>query len=299
MRGSLSLFCGGEGQPYAWSLRQPTPFAFALGPTLCAPPVAVRDWREGRAARGQLAEAAVWLAAAAGLALEQPGATKPVDEAVDVLSSLWDAVFLEYERWEAAGGSPELPAAPRPEPPGAAWSCREAVLSCAAPLRSFAKSRQYPGLPDLRAWTLRGIICHGPLDAPFAARLQDALRPLTGDRVRVLLDCADPTLRNRYMLAPAIGAEDRVIVFASIASLDCPLVHRVIESTLAREERDDESYLVPVRLDDYADTDWRPPGAVIADAMRRRTAVSFEGALDDPARFDAIARELSEYLPRG
>lgn len=297
MRDALYMNPCLPGESSTWSLRHPTPFAFALGPTLCSPPAAVRDWREGRASLSQLGEAAVWLAAAAGLALEEPSAEEAIDEAGRAFSSITAANFEELDRWLEAG-APELPPAARPEPPGAAWSCREAVLACDAPLRSFAQWCQDQGMPARCERVLLGIICHGPLDGPFASRLQGALSALTGDRVRVLLECADPTRRDRYRLSPGIGEEDRVIVFASIASLDCPLLHRVIEATLAREERDDASYLVPVRLDDYADSNWCPPNAVIADAMRRRTAVSFEGALDDPARFDAIARELSEYLPR-
>lgn len=297
MRHALYMNPNVAGESSTWSLRHPTPFAFALGPTLCAPPAAVRDWREGRAALSQLGEAAVWLAAAAGLALEQPGAEEAIDEADRALSAISDARFHELDRWLKAG-APELPAAPRPEPPGAWWPCQEAVLACSAPLRSFTQWRQDLGMPARCERVLMGIICHGPMDGPFASRLELALSKHTGSRVRVLIECAAPTRRDRDKLSPVIGEEDRVIVFASIASLDCPLVHRVIEATLAREERDDASYLVPVRLDDYADTDWCPPSAVIADAMRRRTAVSFEGALDDPARFDAIVRELSQYLPR-
>lgn len=285
-------------RPATRSLRpRPLPFWAALGPTLRAPPAAVVAWREGRAADDQIGEAFVWLLAAAGCALESPDEEEAVRAAERVLAFVSRQRREAIERWIDAG-SPEIEPAPAEPPERPTSPCAEAVLSCAQLHPTFARRQTDRGLEPRSRAASRSVVCHGPLDAPFARRLWQELKRRTGNRAALLLECADPTLRERDELSGFIRERDRVIVFSSIASLDCPTVQRVIVETLAREERDDASYLVPVRLDDYARDGWRPPTDALARAVRDRVAVSFEGALDEPRRFAAVLDELVEYLPR-
>ncbi|MDI1484829.1 toll/interleukin-1 receptor domain-containing protein [Polyangium sp. y55x31] len=96
------------------------------------------------------------------------------------------------------------------------------------------------------------------------------------------------------MMRKGVNEHDRVVLVCSKASLDRKGVLNEIEETLAREAREGgETYLIPIRLDDYVFTGWRPKREDIAQAIRDRVVADFEGADADPAKFD---RALSQLL---
>jgi len=68
-----------------------------------------------------------------------------------------------------------------------------------------------------------------------------------------------------------------------------------IVETLSRESRDgaDEEYLIPIRLDDYVFTDWKPKREDVAQTIRDRVIADFRGADVDDAKFN---RELCKLL---
>jgi hypothetical protein len=78
-----------------------------------------------------------------------------------------------------------------------------------------------------------------------------------------------------------------MILVCSRASLDRKGVLNELEKVLEREARDGgTSYLIPIRLDDYVFTGWKPPNADLAQAVRDRVVADFEGADTDDAKFN-------------
>jgi hypothetical protein len=96
-----------------------------------------------------------------------------------------------------------------------------------------------------------------------------------------------------------VNNHDRMLLVCSKASLVRPGVLNEIEKVLEREARDGgASYLIPIRLDDYVFTEWKPPNADLADAVRARVVADFRGADTDDAKFNEGLRRLIAALKK-
>lgn len=94
-----------------------------------------------------------------------------------------------------------------------------------------------------------------------------------------------------------VNEHDRVILICSKASLDRKGVLNEIEETRTRESRDGgETYLIPIRLDDYVFSGWKPSRADIAQAVRDHVVADFEGTMTDQTKFDAAFSKLLRAL---
>jgi len=66
-----------------------------------------------------------------------------------------------------------------------------------------------------------------------------------------------------------VNEHDRVILVCSQASLDRPGVLNEITETLQREARDGGAeYLIPITLDDYVFSGWKPKDPGVAQAIK-------------------------------
>jgi hypothetical protein len=68
-----------------------------------------------------------------------------------------------------------------------------------------------------------------------------------------------------------------------------------VAETLQREARDGgKEYLIPITLDDYVFTGWKPEDPGIALAIKDRVVADFRGADADPAKFsDGMLRLIA------
>ncbi|HLM74025.1 MAG TPA: toll/interleukin-1 receptor domain-containing protein, partial [Polyangiaceae bacterium] len=137
------------------------------------------------------------------------------------------------------------------------------------------------------------FISHGDPDKAFAKKLYEALHR-NGVTTFLFSEHAEPGERLHRMMRRGVNEHDRVVLICSKASLDRKGVMNEIEETLAREARDGgETYLIPIRLDDYVFSGWKPKREDIAQAIRDRVVADFEGADKDDAKF---TRELGRLL---
>ncbi|MCY0994778.1 toll/interleukin-1 receptor domain-containing protein [Nannocystis sp. ILAH1] len=101
------------------------------------------------------------------------------------------------------------------------------------------------------------------------------------------------------MMRKGINEHDRVLLICSKNSLDRKGVLNELEELLAREARDGgASYLIPIRLDNYVFTEWKPLNTDVAQAVRDRVVADFEGADRDDAKFQAGLQKLIRVLRR-
>jgi hypothetical protein len=137
------------------------------------------------------------------------------------------------------------------------------------------------------------FISYGAPDEAFARKLYEALHK-NGVTTFLFSEHAEPGERLHRMMRRGVNEHDRVLLICSKASLDRKGVLNELEETLAREARDGgETYLIPIRLDDYVFTGWKPDRADVAQAIRDRVVADFEGADADDAKF---TRELGKLL---
>lgn len=150
----------------------------------------------------------------------------------------------------------------------------------------------------LRSVMRSTFISFGGPDLAFAKQLHEALHA-NGVQTFYFPEHATPGKRLHRVMRDGVNQYDRVVLICSEASLDRPGVLNEIEETLAREARDGgESYLIPIRLDNYLLREWAPARADIAQAMRDRVVADFSGAQHDKDKFNRGLLRLLAALKR-
>ncbi|WP_129572530.1 MULTISPECIES: toll/interleukin-1 receptor domain-containing protein [Sorangium] len=140
------------------------------------------------------------------------------------------------------------------------------------------------------------FISYGAPDEPFARKLYEALHR-NGVTTFFFPEHAEPGEKLHRTMRKGVNEYDRVILICSRSSLDRKGVLNELEEILTREARDGgASYLIPIRLDDYVFTGWKPPNADVAQAVRDRVVADFEGAETDDAKFQAGLQKLIRAL---
>lgn len=143
------------------------------------------------------------------------------------------------------------------------------------------------------------FISYGHPDEAIARKLYEALHR-NGVTTFFFPKYAKPGEKLHRLMRKGVNEHDRVILVCSRHSLDRKDVLNEIEEILAREARDGgASYLLPIRLDDYVFTGWKPPNADVAQAVRDRVVVDFEGADKNDAKFQAGLQKLIRALRKG
>ncbi len=139
------------------------------------------------------------------------------------------------------------------------------------------------------------FISYGAPDEAFAARLCDVLN---ANNVTAFFfrEHAKPGEKLHRLMRKGIVEHDRVVLICSRASLNRKGVLAELEETLAREHRDAQEYLIPIRLDDYVLKDWAPKNPDVAQAVRDRVVADFTGADQDEDKFQAGLRRLLAAL---
>ncbi|WP_165373735.1 MULTISPECIES: toll/interleukin-1 receptor domain-containing protein [Sorangium] len=140
------------------------------------------------------------------------------------------------------------------------------------------------------------FISYGAPDERFARKLYEALHR-NGVTTFFFPEHAEPGEKLHRMMREGVNEHDRVILICSKDSLDRKGVLNELEEILTREARDGgASYLIPIRLDDYVFTGWKPKNADVAQAVRDRVVADFEGANEDEAKFQAGLQKLIRAL---
>ncbi|WP_438026351.1 toll/interleukin-1 receptor domain-containing protein [Sorangium sp. So ce233] len=140
------------------------------------------------------------------------------------------------------------------------------------------------------------FVSYGAPDEPFARKLYEALHR-NGVTTFFFPEHADPGEKLHRMMRKGVNEHDRVILICSRHSLDRKGVLNELDEILAREARDGgASYLIPIRLDDYVFTGWKPKNADVAQAVCDRVVADFEGADEDEAKFQAGLQKLIRAL---
>jgi hypothetical protein len=141
------------------------------------------------------------------------------------------------------------------------------------------------------------FISYGGPDEAFARRLNDALEK-RGVTTFFFEDDAPAGERMHRVMRKGVNDHDRVILVCSESSLQRAGLLNELEETLARESRDGgRTYLLPIRLDDYVLSGWKPADAEVATAVRDRVIADFRQH-DDPAQFEAGVSKLVAVLKR-
>lgn len=136
------------------------------------------------------------------------------------------------------------------------------------------------------------FISYGSPDGDFARKLYEALRQ-NGVTAFFFPESAVPGAKLHRTMREGINSHDRMILICSKHSLDRSGVLNEIEEVLAREARDGgAAYLIPIRLDDYLFTDWKPSNPDVSRTIRDRVVADFRNADKDPAKFDKEFRRL-------
>jgi hypothetical protein len=140
------------------------------------------------------------------------------------------------------------------------------------------------------------FISYGGPDAAFARKLYEALHS-NGVTTFLYEEHAIPGEKIHRTMRNGVNEHDRVVLICSKASLVRPGVLAEIEHVLEREARDGgETYLIPIRLDDYVLREWKPKREDLAQAVRDREVANFEGADTDPVKFEKALGRLLRAL---
>ena len=119
------------------------------------------------------------------------------------------------------------------------------------------------------------FISYGGPDTAFAQQLNDALLK-NGVTTFFFAKDAVPGKKLHRLMREGVNEHDRVILVCSQASLDRPGVLNEVTETLQREARDGgKEYLIPITLDDYVFTGWKPEDPGIAQAIKDRVVADF------------------------
>lgn len=130
------------------------------------------------------------------------------------------------------------------------------------------------------------FISYGGPDTAFAQQLNDALLK-NGVATFFFAKDAIPGKKLHRLMREGVNQHDRVILVCSQASLDRPGVLNEVTETLQREARDGgKEYLIPITLDDYVFSGWKPEDPGVAQAIRDRVVADFKGAETDSAKFN-------------
>lgn len=139
------------------------------------------------------------------------------------------------------------------------------------------------------------FISYGGPDEAFARKLNDALEK-RGVRTFFFKDDAAPGERLHRLMRKGVNDHDRTILICSESSLQRPGLLNELEETLARESRDGgQTYLIPIRLDDYVISGWKPRDPDVARAVRDRVIADFREH-ENPSRFEAQLLRLVAVL---
>lgn len=142
------------------------------------------------------------------------------------------------------------------------------------------------------------FISYGAPDEKFAINLRDELNK-NGVTTFLFRDDAVPGQKLHHMMRDGVNNFDRVILICSEASLDRPGVLNEIEETLQREARSGgESFLVPIRLDDYVFKGWIPQNSDTAQAVRDRVVGDFRSAKRSKKVLAAVIGPLLDALKK-
>lgn len=138
------------------------------------------------------------------------------------------------------------------------------------------------------------FISYGGPDTAFAQQLNDALLK-NGVTTFFFAKDAVPGKKLHRLMREGVNQHDRVILICSRASLDRPGVLNEIAESLQREARDGaKEYLIPITLDDYVFSGWKPEDPGVAQAIKDRVVADFRGAETDPAKFnDGVLRLIA------
>ncbi len=136
------------------------------------------------------------------------------------------------------------------------------------------------------------FISYGTPDEDFAARLyrETFFFPKT----------ARPGDKLHRTMSEGVRDYDRVLLVCSKSSLERPGVLHELELVLAREAQEGGAdILIPVTLDGYIYSGWKPVREDVATQIRARVILSFEGSLQGGPEFDArFARLLTSLEVR-
>lgn len=150
--------------------------------------------------------------------------------------------------------------------------------------------------PALSRMMQSTFISYGGPDTAFARKLYEALHQ-NGVKTFFFPEHAVPGKRLHRLMREGVNQHDRVVLVCSQASLTRPGVLNEIEETLAREAREGgESYLIPIRLDDYVFSGWAPARPDLAQAIRDRVVADFTGTMADDDAFNAALLKLLAAL---
>ena len=142
------------------------------------------------------------------------------------------------------------------------------------------------------------FISYGSPDELFARKLYSALH---GNGVTTFFfpEHAVPGEKLHRMMRTRVNEFDRIVLVCSKDSLDRKGVANEIEEALAREAREGgAAYLIPITLDHYVFSGWKPPNPDTAQAVRDRVVADFRGADKDRARFQSALLRLIAALKK-
>jgi hypothetical protein len=90
-----------------------------------------------------------------------------------------------------------------------------------------------------------------------------------------------------------VNKYDRVVLICSRNSLNRRGVENELEETLQREAREGgKSILIPVTIDDYVFSDWKPSNLALAQTIRDRVIADFRGACENGVPFISAVTRL-------
>lgn len=140
------------------------------------------------------------------------------------------------------------------------------------------------------------FMSYGAPDEAFAIKLSNALRA-AGIETFIFVRDASPGEKLHHLLRDKISEHDRVILVCSKNSLNRSGVQNEIEETLQREAREGgASILIPITLDDYIFTQWRPFRHGLAQSVRDRVIADFRQTNRSSKRFDNAVSRLVNVL---
>jgi hypothetical protein len=137
------------------------------------------------------------------------------------------------------------------------------------------------------------FISYGSPDANFALYIQAALERLNISAFLFSRD-APPGVKLHRLMRDGINSAERVVLICSRQSLNRSGVLNEIEECLQREAREGgRPILIPITLDNYVFTDWRPEHPGLALAVRDRVIADFSGTTSDPGAFRIATERLA------
>ena len=142
------------------------------------------------------------------------------------------------------------------------------------------------------------FISYGQPDEAFARKLYEALHR-NGVVTFFFPQHAVPGAKLHDVMRTKVNEFDRVVLLCSKAALDRKGVANEIEETLSREAREGgETLLIPITIDDYVFSEWKPPKPGTAQAVRDRVVADFRGADTDLAKFQSALIKLIGALKK-